>query len=186
MYLAYFLIYLSKAFDTIDYKRCIFSSCCNAVKNATCDDHSHLNKIILFYSEIISALTKASKAALSYHQNTPQYSQVPGWNKKTKSLHSAACYAFLTWVYNCRPRHGVYFEKMKVTRKKFKLSLRHYRKLKDQPKSDALATALQSTSSRTAFWKKVRVVYRKDNNSIPLFVGRLMLQIYGNATIVDF
>ena len=47
-------------------------------RNATCDDHSHLNEIILFYSEIISALTKASKAALSYHQNTPQYSQVPG------------------------------------------------------------------------------------------------------------
>ena len=51
-------------------------------KKATCDDHSHLNRIILFYSEIISALTKASKAALSYHQNTPQYSQVPEWNKK--------------------------------------------------------------------------------------------------------
>ena len=43
-------------------------------KNATCNDHSHLNEIILFYSEIISVLTKASKAALSYHQNTPQYS----------------------------------------------------------------------------------------------------------------
>ena len=90
-------------------------------RNATCDDHSHLNEIILFYSEIISALTKASKATLSYHQNTPQYSQVPGWNKKIKSLHSAARYAFLTWVHNGRPKHGVYFEKMKVTRKKFKL-----------------------------------------------------------------
>ena len=32
-------------------------------KNDICDDHSHLNEIILFYSEIISALTKASKAA---------------------------------------------------------------------------------------------------------------------------
>ena len=80
-------------------------------RNATCDDHSHLNEIILFYSEIISALTKASKAALSYHQNTFQYSQVPGWNKKIKSLHSAARYAFLTWVHNGRPKHGVYFEK---------------------------------------------------------------------------
>ena len=75
-------------------------------KKATCNDHSHLTEIILFYSEIISALTKASKAALSYHQNTPQYSQVPGWNKKIKSLHSAACYAFLTWVHNGCPRHG--------------------------------------------------------------------------------
>ena len=140
-------------------------------RNATCDDHSHLNEIILFYSEIISALTKASKAALSYHQNTPQYSQVSGWNKKIKSLHSAARYAFLTWVHNGRPKHGVYFEKMKITRKKFKLSLRHCRRLKEQHKSDALATALQSSSSRTAFWKKVRVVYRKDNNSIPLSVG---------------
>ena len=75
-------------------------------KKATCNDHSHLTEIILFYSEIISALTKASKAALSYHQNTLQYSQVPGWNKKIKSLHSAACYAFLTWVHNGCPRHG--------------------------------------------------------------------------------
>ena len=66
---------------------------------------------------------------------------------------------------------GVYFEKMKVTRKKFKLSLRHCRKLKKQHKSDALVTALQSSSSRTAFWKKVHAVYRKDNNSIPLSVG---------------
>ena len=48
--------------------------------NATCDNHSHLNEIILFYSEIIFALTKASKAALSYHQNTHQYSQ--GGTKK--------------------------------------------------------------------------------------------------------
>ena len=140
-------------------------------KNAICNDHSHLNKIILFYSEIISALTKASKAALSYHQNTPQYSQVPGWNKKIKFLHSAARYAFLTWVHDDRPRHGVYFEKMKVTRKKFKLSLKHCRKLKEQHKSDVLATALHSSFSRTAFWKKVRAVYRKDNNSIPLSVG---------------
>ena len=97
-------------------------------RNATCDDHSHLNEIILFYSEIISALTKASKAALSYHQNTPQYSQVTVWNKKIKSLHSAARYAFLTWVHNGRPKHGVYFKKMKVTRKKFKLSLRYCRR----------------------------------------------------------
>ena len=137
-------------------------------RNATCDDRSHLNEIILFYSEITSVLTKASKAALSYHQNTPQYSQVSGWNKKIKSLHSAACYAFLTWVHNGRPR--VYFEKMKVIRKKFKLSL-HCRKLKKQHKLDALATALQSSSLKTAFWKKVRAVYRKDNNSIPLSVG---------------
>ena len=116
-------------------------------------------------------MTKTSKAALSYHQNTPQYSQVPGWNKKIKSLHSTARYAFLTWVHNGRPKYGVYFEKMKVTRKKFKLSLRHCRRLKEQHKSDALATALQSSSLRTAFWKKVRAVYRKDNNSIPLSVG---------------
>ena len=60
---------------------------------------------------------------------------------------------------------------MKVTRKKFKLSLRHCRRLKEQHKSDALATVLQSSSLRTAFWKKVRAVYRKDNNSIPLSVG---------------
>ena len=116
-------------------------------------------------------MTKASKAASSYYQNTPQYSQVPGWNKKIKSLHSAACYAFLTWVHNGCPKHGVYFEKIKVTCKKFKLSLRHCRRLKEQHKLDALATALQSSSSRTAFWKKVRAVYRKDNNSIPLSVG---------------
>ena len=81
-------------------------------RNATCDDHSHLNEIILFYSEIISALTKASKAAFSYHQNTPQYSRVLGWNKKIKSLHSAARYAFLTWVHNAHPKHGVCFENL--------------------------------------------------------------------------
>ena len=110
--------------------------------------------------------------------------------QKIKSLHSAARYAFLTWVHNGRPKHGVYFEKMEVTRKKFKLSLRHCRRLKEQHKSDALATALQSSSSRTAFWKKVRAVYRKDNNSIPLSVAMplvsLMLQICGKATTVVF
>ena len=74
-------------------------------------------------------------------------------------------------MHNGRPKHGVYLEKIKVTRKKFKLSLRHCRRLKEQHKSDALATALQSSSSRTTFWKKVRAVYRKDNNSIPLSVG---------------
>ena len=86
------------------------------------------------------------------HQNTPQYSQVRAWNKKIKFLHSASRYAFLTWVHNGRPRHGVYFEKMKVTRKKFKLSLKHCKKLKEQHKSDALAASLHSSSSRTAFW----------------------------------
>ena len=80
-------------------------------------------------------------------------------------------------AHNGRPRHGVYFEKMKVTHRKFKLSLKHCRKLKKQHKSDALATALHSSSSRTAFWKKVRAVYRKDNNSIPLSVGNATGQI---------
>ena len=63
-------------------------------RNATCDDHSLLNEIIHLYSEIISALTKASKAALSYYQNTPQYSQVPGWNKKNKifTLNCSLCF----------------------------------------------------------------------------------------------
>ena len=148
------------------------------------------NKIILFYSEIIFALTKASKAALSYYQNTPQYSQVPGWNKKIKSLHSAARYAFLTWVHNGRPRHGVYFKKMKVTRKEFKLSLRHCIKLKEQYKSDALATALQSSSSRTAFLKKVRAMLEKIitafHSLLAMPLVRLRLQICGNATTVDF
>ena len=51
-------------------------------RNATCDDHSHLDEIILFYPEIISALAKASKAALSYHQNTLNILRFQGGTKK--------------------------------------------------------------------------------------------------------
>ena len=74
-------------------------------------------------------------------------------------------------MHNGRLKHGVYFEEMKVIRKKFKLSLRHCRRLKEQHKLNALATALQSSSLKTAFWKKACAVYRKDNNSIPLSGG---------------
>ena len=159
-------------------------------RNATCDDHSHLNEIILFYSEIISALTKASKAALSYHQNTPQYSQVPGWNKKIKSLHSAARYAFLTWVHNGRPKHGVFFEKMKVTRKKFKLPLRHCRRLKKQHKSDALAMLFNQVLQEQHFGKKyvqcTEKIITAFHSLWAMPLVSLMLQICGKATTVDF
>ena len=112
-------------------------------RNATCDDHSHLNEIILFYSEIISALTKAFKGSIKLSSEYPSIFSGFRVEQKIKSLHSAARYAFLTWVHNGRSKHGVYFEKMKVTCKKFELSLRHCRRLKEQHKSNALATALQ-------------------------------------------
>ena len=61
----------------------------------------------------------------------------------------------------------------------------------EQHKSDALLIALQSNSLRTAFWKKIHAVYRKDKNSIPLSVGNATGQTdvantCGNATTVDF
>ena len=50
---------------------------------------------------------------------------VPGWNAYVRDKHDLAREAYLVWVYDGKPKHGLHFETMKRTRAIFKLAVRY-------------------------------------------------------------
>ena len=85
---------------------------------------------------------------------------IAGWNTHVKDKHNMARDAYLSWIYDGKPKQGYTFEIMKKTRAAFKLALRFCKRHEEQMKADACADSLGDPDPRK-FWKNV---YKNSNN----------------------
>jgi len=89
-----------------------------------------------------------------------QYHNVPGWNLYVTEKHDAARNAFLTWLYNGKPKIGAIFEAVKRTSAVFKLALRYCKNNIETMRADACPESLLHNYVHK-FWN---IVYKTSNN----------------------
>jgi len=122
---------------------------CNDVN---CEDHSHKTAISNLYEDLIKVLTRAST---HLETNNRKYRKVPGWDTYCKEIHSIAREHFLEWIANGRPRQGVFFDNMKVSRANFKRVIRDCLDKESTANCDLLAKHYLAKDTKQ-FWTKIR------------------------------
>ena len=135
-----------------------------------CQSDQHLSSIESFYSNLISAIQRASDMTLisSRALRRKKITAVPGWNKHVKKAHSAARIAYQNWIRHGRMKTGYWFELMNSKRKLFKKALRCCKNSQERHEAEALAAALISDKSGKLFWRKIN---KFKKSSIPASVG---------------
>ena len=78
----------------------------------------------------------------------------PGWNDYTNELHEGARECFSMWRDAGKPRQGPICDMMKLSRARFKYSLRFIKQYESQPRKDALANNL-AQGKPDEIWKDV-------------------------------
>jgi hypothetical protein len=131
--------------------------CC---KDVGCINEDHRVCIDNLYASITSSLKEGAEVVSA--QDKKKYTTVPGWNEICKKLHSEARQAFLTWIYNGKPRTGFNFVEMKRTRARFKLALRSCKADRERNVADSLASNLLRCDSKK-FWEEMKKI--NDNRS---------------------
>ena len=81
----------------------------------------------------------------------------PGWNDYTNELHEGARECFIMWRDAGKPRQGPICDMMKLSRARFKYSLRFIKQHESQLRKDALANKL-AQGKPGEFWKDVRLM----------------------------
>ena len=120
---------------------------------AACRDHNHWRDLSDTYEKVISIMKRAGKAVCGVIN--PRERPQLGWNDLVGESHTLAREAFLNWVALGKPRQGMIFEQMKITRARFKYTLRNARRQEEQIRNNILSQKLTSNQSK-AFWNKIK------------------------------
>ena len=120
----------------------------------------HYDAIDKFYKNFITCITTAVDDLIPKCKISGSDYNIAGWNTHVKDKHDMARDAYLSWIYDGKPKQGYTFEIMKKTRAIFKLALRFCKRHEEQMKADACAASLDDPDPRK-FWKNV---YKISNN----------------------
>ena len=132
---------------------------CNDIK---CNHAQHRRDLTDYYSNIINALLYTGTEIFRYISGNAR--PVPSRNDFVKDLHDHARNAFIHWREQGSPREGPLALQMRRTRSRFKLALRNCRSNEAQLRADALSNK-QSAHNDRLFWKDIRTLSPKSNNS---------------------
>jgi len=138
--------------------------------------------INVFYSEVLSCVSKAVGACIPTHacRNSTSHQNVPGWNSFVREKHDAARDAYLIWHCDGKPKFGVAFESMKRTRAIFKLALRYCKNNIEMMRADACAESLLDNDTRR-FWNNV---YKISNNKASSHVTNIG-GVFGSESVCN-
>ena len=95
-----------------------------------CQDSSHHNDIDCIYLSIRSLLLECT-SEFSFDR-VKKVKVIPGWNRYVKDLHNIAREAFLNWKGCGKPLNGPYMERMRETRRQFKIALENCKRNENQ------------------------------------------------------
>ncbi|KAJ2950223.1 hypothetical protein O0L34_g11585 [Tuta absoluta] len=130
---------------------------CEKCYNNMCKDIGHKILIDKLYNDTITVLSQAaikSKNSNNVKRKTVKKPTVTGWNKHVRDAHGQARQDFELWSQYGRPKTGVYYDKMCLSKRIFKAKLAWCLKHKEQIKMDILATS-HSNKRFDKFWKDV-------------------------------
>ena len=132
----------------IDLNKDAFTCC-----ELNCNNVEHQHEIYCAYSQIIHALHGAGTKCIGVAKCKQNW-VIPGWIDHVAELHLNARDWYLIWRNNSKPRHGLEYEDMKLSRARFKLALRECRGNEELMKADAMANKLKHNDS-AGFWNEV-------------------------------
>ena len=90
-------------------------------------------------------------------QRSQKFKIIPGWNDNVKHIHAEARKHFLTWKNNGKPLTGIYIDKMKSSRAKFKQALNECKMNEDTIRRQKLLDKLHKKNFR-GFWNEVDLI----------------------------
>ena len=123
--------------------------------NTSCCDESHRAELNALYDDVIQCMQDASTEVFSDSDVRNNRRGRPGWNDYTNELHEGARECFIMWRDAGKPRQGPICDMMKLSRARFKYSLRFIKQHESQLRKDALANKL-AQGKPDEFWKDVR------------------------------
>ena len=93
-----------------------------------------------------------------------------GWNLHCRNLYKTARLDFLSWHENGRPRIGVRFEKMKLSRSDFRNALNYCRKNESKIRKEILLAKFNH-NNKSDFWKELRKLNGFNRNNLSCIDG---------------
>jgi hypothetical protein len=108
----------------------------------------------------MSSITEACHLTIPRFTQKSHRCAVPGWNDYVDEKHSVARSAFLDWVAEGKPRHGLSFKIVTKTRAAFKLALRYCKQHEDMMRANSYAKSLSGKE-----FKSFRSSIHKTNNA---------------------
>jgi len=112
-----------------------------------------------FYNDFLHCINTAVGDFIPMCKKSGSDYNIAGWNTYVKDKHDVARDAYLSWIYDGKPKQGYTFEIMKKTRATFKLAFRYCKRHEEQMRADACALSLDDPDPRK-FWKNV---YKSSN-----------------------
>ncbi|KAJ8737185.1 hypothetical protein PYW07_000456 [Mythimna separata] len=138
---------------------------CNGIP---CDNQDHKYLIDKMYSEITNCLCRAASLSQSDNKTFNKVKRVIGWNYHIKDLHAQARLAFQLWLLHGKPKQGVIYDNMVVTRKTFKNKIKWCQNNEKQIQMDIIAEH-RANNDFGSFWKSTNKLSFKP--TIPVTVN---------------
>ncbi len=154
----------------------VLPSCVVHFDSSNSDNFVHLKSIAELYNDIIQAL-KASYDLVILQKNCVNFTPIPGWTVYLKESYDESRMAFYEWKFHGRPHQGPVYERMKLTRFRFKYAQRRVEGNQDTLRAECLASKLDTCVVKT-FWKEVKFI---NTGSTPL--SNMVGETFGGKTI---
>ena len=118
-----------------------------------CAHYGHKLQLSNYYDDINRSMVSAGRAHAVKTSNN--YTVIAGWNDLVSDAHSVARADFLNWCRLGKPRQGLDFHAMRVSRARFKYALRACRANAERLQADGCANSLLG-KDYNQFWKQIR------------------------------
>ena len=115
---------------------------------ASCQNDNHRTAISGFLSSIVGALQSSSETKEFSERN---YIHIPGWNDFVKEFHREARGDYLSWREQGKPREGLLFDRMNLSKSQFKRMIRFCKENEEKIISNKIASGLRG--NRKKIWK---------------------------------
>ena len=133
-----------------------------------CKNNAHKKSLNFLFETILEIISISSENFPVYHNNKSR--RVVGWNLHCRNLYKTARLDFLSWHENGRPRIGVRFEKMKLSRSDFRNALNYCRKNESKIRKEILLAKFNH-NNKSDFWKELRKLNGFNRNNLSCIDG---------------
>ena len=139
-------------------------------RNESCNISSHIDGLDKLYHMIFDAISISSELLPKYNSSKKD-KFVIGWDSYCKNKYSIARHHYLLWHQGGKPRNGLLFDNMKLSRSDFKNALKYCRNNEMKIRKENLLAKLNSTK-KSLFWNEVRKIKGKNSNSLAYIDGK--------------
>ena len=130
-----------------------------------CQNPIHLRELELVFP-LIKGFLLASTEEFTFEKMN-NFRIIPGWNMYVREYYAQARKAFLTWKEYGKPQDGLYLDKMKETRDKFKKAFNECKRNEDKIRKENMLSNLENKNYK-AFWNETNKLKKNYNHQLDI------------------